>query len=84
MYMAKMIQIRHVPDVVHRRLRARASEAGMTLSDFLNEELARIADQMSYAEIRKRLRELGPVKLPPGAPTPEEIIREMRGPIPPE
>jgi len=41
--MAKMIQIRHVPDALHRALRARAARAGMTLSDYLRIELARIA-----------------------------------------
>jgi plasmid stability protein len=39
--MAKMIQIRHVPDSLHRRLRMRAALAGMSLSDYLRLELAR-------------------------------------------
>jgi antitoxin FitA len=83
-YMAKMIQIRHVPDRVHRRLRARAAEAGMSLSDFLNEELARIAEQMTPEEIRARLRELGPVRITEDYEPPEVTIRRLRGPIPPE
>ena len=33
--MAKMIQIRHVPDDVHRKLKARATLAGMSLSEYL-------------------------------------------------
>ena len=84
MYMAKMIQIRHVPDAIHRRLRAKAAEAGMNLSEYLNEELARIAEQMTPEEIRKRLRELGPVKVTGKTISSAEIIREMRGPIPPD
>lgn len=82
--MAKMIQIRHVPDRVHQRLRDKAAAAGMNLSEYLNEELARIAEQMTPEEIRKRLRELGPVKVTGKTISSAEIIREMRGPIPPD
>ena len=56
--MAKMIQIRHVPDQLHRRLRTRAALAGMTLSDFLRQELERTAEQFTYAELRDRLAAL--------------------------
>jgi plasmid stability protein len=56
--MAKMIQIRHVPDALHRRLRARAALAGMTLSDYLRQELERTADQLTYSELRERLANL--------------------------
>ena len=40
-HMSKMIQIRHVPDVLHRRLRARAAVANMSLSDYLRQESSR-------------------------------------------
>jgi plasmid stability protein len=53
--MSKMIQIRHVPDALHSRLRARAAMAGMTLSDYLQQELARVATQLTPAELRIRL-----------------------------
>jgi antitoxin FitA len=53
--MSKMIQIRHVPDALHKRLKARAAMAGMTLSDFLRQEMARLADEVTYAELRARL-----------------------------
>jgi plasmid stability protein len=53
--MSKMIQIRHVPDALHKRLRARAAMAGMTLSDYLQQELARTAAQLTPAELRARL-----------------------------
>ena len=56
--MAKMIQIRHVPDALHKRLKARAAMAGMTLSDYLRQELARSADQLTYDELRARLESL--------------------------
>jgi plasmid stability protein len=56
--MSKMIQIRHVPDSLHKRLKARAAMAGMTLSDYLRHELERAADQLTYGELRDRLSAL--------------------------
>ena len=42
--MPKMIQIRHVPDAVHRKLKTRAASLGMSLSDFLIREITPLAD----------------------------------------
>ena len=53
--MSKMIQLRHVPDALHRRLRARAAMAGMSLSDYLRQELERSAAQLTPSELRSRL-----------------------------
>lgn len=53
-----MIQIRNVPDEVHRELKVRAARAGMSLSDFLNAELALMA-------ARRPLEELV-AEIPPG------------------
>jgi plasmid stability protein len=53
--MSKMIQLRHVPDSLHKRLRARAAMAGMTLSDYLQQELERTAAQLTPTELRARL-----------------------------
>jgi len=55
LHMSKMIQIRHVSDSLHKRLRSRAAMAGMTLSDYLQQELARVATQLTPAELRARL-----------------------------
>jgi plasmid stability protein len=65
--MAKMIQIRHVPDALHRVLRVRAARAGMTLSDYLRAELARAAQRLTTDEVRERLAGLEPaaVREPP-------------------
>ncbi len=46
-----MIQIRNVPDGVHRELKVRAAKAGMSLSDFLNAELARLAARRPLEEL---------------------------------
>jgi hypothetical protein len=62
-HMPKMIQIRHVPDRLHRRLTARAAAAGMTLSDYLRVELEQVSTQLTPAEVRKRLTGLEPVNV---------------------
>jgi len=53
--MPKMIQIRNVPNKIHRTLKARAAEAGMTLSDYLLTELEDAAGRPSPGEMRERL-----------------------------
>jgi plasmid stability protein len=50
----KVIQIRNVPDRVHRRLRSRASVAGVSLSDYLLGELVRVADRPPLADVLAR------------------------------
>lgn len=46
-----MIQIRNVPDDVHRELKVRAARAGMSLSEFLNAELVRVVAHRSVEEL---------------------------------
>lgn len=54
--MSRMIQVRNVPDNVHRTLKAQAALAGMSLSDFLLAEIRRVAERPTIAELRERLR----------------------------
>lgn len=61
--MSKMIQLRNVPDALHKRLRARAAMAGMTLSDYLQQELERTAAQLTPSELRARLASLSRTNL---------------------
>ena len=61
--MSKMIQLRNVPDDLHRTLKARAAKAGQSLSDFLISEIAAIAERPTAAEIRYRLQQRAPVKV---------------------
>jgi hypothetical protein len=51
-----MIQIRHVPDELHREVKARAARAGMTLSDYLLREVERLVDLPTVDELVARLR----------------------------
>ena len=50
-----MIQIRNVPDPLHRELKARAAQAGQTLSDFLLGELRRLAARPTMDELARRI-----------------------------
>jgi plasmid stability protein len=59
--MSKMIQLRNVPDALHRTLKARAATAGMSLSDYLLVEIKEIAERPTLAEIRERLHKREPV-----------------------
>jgi antitoxin FitA len=59
--MSKMIQLRNVPDALHRGLKARAAMAGMSLSDYLLAEIKEIAEKPTLAELRDRLHERKPV-----------------------
>ncbi len=61
--MSKMIQLRNVPDVLHRTLKARAAMAGMSLSDYLLAEIKEVADRPTLAELRERLHERWPVAI---------------------
>lgn len=49
--MSHSIQIRNVPDDVHRTLRARAASAGMSLSDYLLADITRLADRPPVADV---------------------------------
>ncbi|TMC70915.1 MAG: hypothetical protein E6J13_08440 [Chloroflexi bacterium] len=55
--MAKMIQIRNVPEPLHRTLKSRAAQAGMTLSDYLLAEVREVADLPTVAELTERIRQ---------------------------
>ena len=59
--MSKMIQLRNVPDALHRSLKARAALAGMSLSDYLLAEIKEIAERPTLAELRERLHRRKPI-----------------------
>lgn len=61
--MTAMIQIRNVPDALHRKLKARAALMGKSLSDYLLQSIAELAERPSVEEWRARLRTREPVDL---------------------
>lgn len=73
--MSKMIQLRNVPDDLHRNLKVRAAQEGMSLSDYLVAEIQKVAERPTLSELRKRLHERTPVE--PHVP-PAEAIRAER------
>jgi plasmid stability protein len=51
----KMIQLRDVPDALHRKLKARAALEGLSLSDFLLREVRKVAERPTLSELQARL-----------------------------
>ena len=75
--MAVTVQIRNVPYDLRRRLKARAAQAGMTLSDYLLREIHHLAERPSVEELRARLRSRSTVTL---SVSPSDAVRSERGP----
>lgn len=72
-----MIQIRNVPDDVHRRLKARAAMEGMSLSDFALAQLRRSLEKPTREELRARVASREPVLAGPGS---VELVEAARSP----
>jgi plasmid stability protein len=70
-----MIQIRNVPEEIHRRTKARAALAGMTMSEYILRELEKILERPTRSELLARIAELPPIE---PAPHPAELVREER------
>ncbi len=73
--MSKMIQVRNVPDRLHRELTRRASARGQTLTDYIQELLEREVARPPAAEVFDRIEARPRVKL--GHPA-AELLREER------
>ena len=67
--MHKMIQIRNVPEPLHRKLKARAAMAGTSLSAYLLEQITAQASVPTPQELTARLERLEPI-------TPREDVVE--------
>lgn len=73
--MTTMIQVRNVPDRVHRTLKARAALAGKSLSDLVREDLIAMAALPSRAELKARLAAAEPFAM---KKTSAAIVRRER------
>jgi plasmid stability protein len=73
--MSSMVQIRNVPDAVHRELKARAALAGLSLSDFLLLEMKRTLERPTREELLRRVVRRVPV---PGGPSAADLVRAER------
>jgi hypothetical protein len=70
-----MVQVRNVPEALHRKLKARALDAGQTLSDYLLVELERLAARPTREEMLVRLHRRRRARLKTPAAV---VIREER------
>jgi plasmid stability protein len=70
----RMLQIRNVPDDLHRALKERAAREGTTMSELLLRELPRVAYKPSPDELMTRILGREPVGGPPAA----DLIRASR------
>lgn len=73
--MSKMVQIRNVPEALHRKLKARAAVAGQSLSEYLLTELERMASRPTREEMLTRIHGRTRVRLKTAAAV---VIREER------
>lgn len=73
--MSVMLQIRNVPEAVHRELKARAALAGMSLSDWALAELRRSLERPTREEVLERIARRKPVRLKRASAA---IVREER------
>jgi plasmid stability protein len=76
-HMSKMIQIRNVPDEMHRTLKEAAAREGMSLSDYIKRELVGVGSRSNLERIESRARNRERAKWSPQDIV--DIIREHRG-----
>lgn len=70
--MSKVIQVRKVPERVHKTLRTRAASAGVSLSDYVLEELKRLAARPPIVDVLTR------AAARPGGASTEDIVAIIR------
>lgn len=73
LHMSKMIQIRNVPDDLHRELKVRATREGATLSDYLLAELREIAGRPTLSQWLEEAAQLAPTQV-----TTKQIVAAVR------
>jgi antitoxin FitA len=78
LHMSKMIQIRNVPDDLHRELKMRAAAARMSMSDYIKRELSLRTGKSTIKEIAAR-REVQGRRSTATTQEMVEVIREARG-----
>jgi len=75
--MSKMIQVRNVPDEMHRALKTSAAAEGISMSDYIKRELGGVTAKASLEEIDERVRARGPSQVK--RETILRVLRESRG-----
>jgi len=75
--MPVMVQIRNVPDEIHRRLKARAALAGLSISEYLLHDIERSLERPTRSELLDRLN--GRSRVEPVEPVAAAVIAEREG-----
>lgn len=70
--MPKMIQLRHVPDTLHRKLKARAAKQKISLSDYLLQEVTVLAELPPMADTFAAISRL------PSVAWKEPVVKSVR------
>jgi plasmid stability protein len=73
--MSSMVQVRNVPEALHRRLKARAALEGLSMSEYVLRELRKALERPTREEVLERLRSMPPRRLQPSA---ADVIRSER------
>jgi plasmid stability protein len=73
--MGKMIQLRNVPEDLHRKLKVRAAAAGLSLSEYLLQEIRKAAERPTLEELLDRINRRAAPRL---RQSPAEILRAER------
>ena len=74
--MSVMVQIRNMPDDLHRRVKARAAMEGLSLSEYLLREVRNAMERPTLEEMKLRLAQRTPVR---PRISPAAAIRAARG-----
>ncbi len=73
--MSKMLQIRNVPDDLHRRLKAKSALAGLSMSEYVLREIRKSLTRPTREEVLARIAALPPIELDPPV---AEVLRDER------
>lgn len=71
-----MVQIRNMPEQMHRTLKSRAALEGMSLSAYLLREMETLAEKPTWAELEERMRNRKPARV---RETSAQAVRAIRG-----
>jgi len=75
--MAVMVQVRNVPDELHRKLKSRAALSGMSISEYLLREIERVLERPTREELLQRLQSRDRVE--PREPVAQAVAAEREG-----
>jgi len=75
--MPVLVQIRDVPEEVHRTLKARAAASGVSLSEYVRGLLARAAARPTAEELAARIRARGAARLGESSEAAVRAVRDL-------